>query len=154
MRVSTFTKNCPECGAEQAYGRKDHYKAAVKGSWKCKACSSSANNFAGKYELIPVTWFNVKMRGGMSRGFTWGITIEDVWEMYALQNGECALSGVSIGWAEKGLTATASIDRIDNSEGYVKGNVQLVHKDVNMMKHAFDQEYFIDMCKKVAENNG
>jgi len=145
-----YVKSCPDCGVEQSYGRKDHYKQAVEGNWRCKACSNRDNNFRGKYELIPITWFNTKMRGGISRGFVWELTIQDVWEMYLMQEGKCALSGMPISWSEQGLTATVSIDRIDNSEGYLKGNAQLLHKDINMMKHALDQEYFVELCKKVA----
>jgi hypothetical protein len=94
----------------------------------------------------------MKMKGGISRGFVWDLTIQDIWEMYLIQDGKCALSGLPIYWSETGLTATASIDRIDNSEGYLRGNVQLLHKDINMMKHAFDQDYFVELCKKVAKN--
>lgn len=150
--INRFVKNCPDCGAEQTYGRSDHYKQAVEGNWRCKSCSNRDNTFRGKYELIPITWFNTKMRGGVSRGFTWDLTIQDIWEMFLAQEGQCALSGLPISWSETGLTATVSIDRIDNSEGYIKGNVQLLHKDINMMKHAFEQDYFTQLCRKVAEN--
>lgn len=146
-----YTKNCPDCGAEQSYGRKDHYKQAVKGNWKCKKCSNSTNNFAGKYNDIPVTWFNIKMKSGLSRGYQWELTIEFLWELYLKQDGKCALSGLPIGWSEIGLTATASIDRVDSSEGYLVENVQLVHKDVNFMKQQYSQEYFIEVCKAVAD---
>jgi transcription initiation factor TFIIIB Brf1 subunit/transcription initiation factor TFIIB len=153
-----YTKNCPSCNAEQSYGRLDHYKSAVRGDWKCKKCGSVGINDKGKHHAIPVTWFNVKERGGRDRGYAWDLTIEYLWDMYLSQDKKCALSGVEIGWSERrltptaSLTATASIDRIDNTEGYIKGNVQLVHKDVNFMKQQFDQEYFINMCKAIAEN--
>ena len=45
---------------------------------------------------------------------------------------------------------TASLDRIDSSKGYVEGNVQWVHKMINMSKQQYSQEEFIDMCKAVA----
>ena len=151
VKSTTYTKNCSTCGALQTYGRLDHYKSAVRGDWKCKSCSSHTNNFKGKYHSIPHTWFSMKQKGGISRGYQWDLTIEDIWSMYEKQEGVCALSGVPIGWAEKGLTATASIDRIDSSEGYILENVQLVHKDINFMKQQFDQEYFINMCKAVAD---
>jgi hypothetical protein len=57
---------------------------------------------------------------------------------------------MDIGWSKKGMTATASIDRIDNAEGYLVGNVQLLHKDVNFMKHHFDQDYFIEVCNNIS----
>lgn len=150
--VVKYTKACSGCGSEQSYGRKDHYNSAVRGDWKCKKCSNSSNNFKGRYNAIPLTWFSMKQKGGTSRGYLWTITIEDVWSLYEQQEGLCALSGVPIKWADRGLTATVSIDRIDSSEGYILENVQLVHKDVNFMKQQFDQEYFINMCKAIADN--
>lgn len=150
--VVKYTKACSSCGAEQSYGRKDHYNSAVRGDWKCKSCSGHSNNFKGRYKSIPLTWFSMKQKSGLSRGYSWTLTIEDIWKLYEDQGGVCALSGVPIKWADKGLTATVSIDRIDSSEGYVLENVQLVHKDVNFMKQQFDQEYFINMCKAIAEN--
>jgi hypothetical protein len=53
---------------------------------------------------------------------------------------------------EERLT-TASLDRIDSSKGYVIDNVQWLHRDINMMKQRFSQEYFINICKHIAENN-
>jgi archaellum component FlaC len=45
-----------------------------------------------------------------------------------------------------------SLDRIDSKLGYIEGNVQWLHKDVNYMKQEYSQEYYIDICKKVANN--
>ena len=39
------------------------------------------------------------------------------------------------------------------TEGYIKGNVQWVHKDINYMKSNFEQPYFIDVCKMIAKKN-
>lgn len=33
--------------------------------------------------------------------------------------------------------------------GYIKGNLQWLHKEVNMMKHTKSQEYFIQLCQEV-----
>ena len=151
VKTTSYTKLCSSCGALQTYGRKGHLDDAIRGNWKCKSCSSHDNNFKGKHNLIPFTWFNMKKKGGLSRGYSWTLTIEDIWNLYETQGGVCALSDVPIGWAEKGLTATASIDRIDSTEGYIIENVQLVHKDINFMKQQFDQDYFISMCKAVAD---
>jgi hypothetical protein len=151
IKSKTYTKNCPQCGSLQSYGRKGHLEDAIRGNWKCKSCSNHDNNFKGKYHSIPYTWFSMKQKGGISRGYQWNLTIEDIWSMYEAQEGVCALSGLPIGWSDKGLTATASIDRIDSSEGYIKENVQLVHKDINFMKQQYEQEYFINLCKAVAD---
>ncbi len=87
-----------------------------------------------------------------------GLAVEvDLAYLSALLEGQsftCALSGVSI-WAAKTEKQyrhqTASLDRIDSSLGYVRGNLQWVHKDVNQMKMDLNQEYFIRMCKMIAE---
>lgn len=41
---------------------------------------------------------------------------------------------------------------IDSNIGYEPNNVQWVHKDVNKMKWAFDQQHFIDVCIKIANH--
>ncbi len=150
-KASGYTKNCSSCGSEQHYGRKGHYDSAVKGDWKCKSCSGHSNNFKGKVGPMPITWLEVKRKGGISRGYQWDLTPEYILSLYEKQEGLCALTGWPIGWPEKGLTSTVSIDRIDSSEGYIQGNVQLLHKDVNMAKQSYSQEYFISMCKAVAD---
>jgi hypothetical protein len=65
----------------------------------------------------------------------------------------CSLSGqpLTIGMNRYN---TASIDRIDSSKGYIEGNIQWVHKDINFMKRTYSQEYFVQMCKLVSNNVG
>lgn len=144
------TKNCSACGKEQFYGRLDHFKAAVMGDWKCKSCSGHTNNFKGRLGPMSFTWFETKRKGGLHRGLDWDLEPQDIIDLYIAQEGKCALTGWDIEWALKGLTATVSIDRIDSSEGYLKTNVQLLHKDVNMAKQQYSQDYFISMCEAVA----
>jgi hypothetical protein len=149
-KTGKFTKSCPKCGAEQTYGRKDHYESAVRGNWLCKKCGIPKNTGKGRYEDILYSWFDVKKRSAKDRGLCWDLTIEQIWDMYVLQNKKCALSGIDIGWSPTGMTATASVDRIDSQEGYVIENVQLVHKHVNFMKQSLDQDYFIDLCNRIS----
>lgn len=84
------------------------------------------------------------------------ITIEYIWDLFLKQNRKCALSGLPI-WFPNTTTQTqsktASLDRIDSSKGYVMGNVQWVHKDINKMKNSFSQEYFIMLCNAVSGNS-
>jgi hypothetical protein len=77
------------------------------------------------------------------------------------QDKKCKLSGLNISFTNINtkvtrhrfdLVCTASLDRIDSKKGYTLDNVQLVHKDINMMKKEYDQKYFIEMCKLIANN--
>lgn len=45
----------------------------------------------------------------------------------------------------------ASLDRIDNSKGYVEGNLQWLCKRVNYMKHTMNNEYFLTWIKSIYE---
>jgi len=104
------------------------------------------------YKGMPYSWFSKYFeRGGRKR--QGGITIEDMHIMWLVQGGRCNLSRLKLHWGrlEDG-TYDISIDRIDSSKEYVEGNVQLVHKDVNLMKNAFKQEYFIAVCCKIYGN--
>jgi hypothetical protein len=83
------------------------------------------------------------------------IDIKYGWDLYLKQDKKCALSGLIIRFPEKhtDTTQTCSLDRIDSSKGYIPGNVQWVHKHINIMKNKFSQEHFIEMCKLVAKRS-
>lgn len=46
-------------------------------------------------------------------------------------------------------TRTASLDRIDSTKGYVEGNVQWIHKRLNIMKGKSTDVTFIKDCERV-----
>ena len=79
------------------------------------------------------------------------ITIEDGWNLFLKQDRKCSLTGLILSFPKKfnDKSWTASLDRIDSSKGYIEGNVQWVHKDINMMKRIYTQEHFIKMCNLV-----
>ena len=41
---------------------------------------------------------------------------------------------------------------IDSTKGYIVGNIQWVHKDINIMKNDLDLDSFIYYCRLVNEN--
>lgn len=86
------------------------------------------------------------------------ISPEYIEELLEKQNFKCALTAwpIEIDTTTtngKSNRSTASVDRIDSSKGYVVGNIQLVHKYVNVAKHIMGQEEFIQMCYAVVRNN-
>ena len=64
-------------------------------------------------------------------------------------NGFCALTGWEIDMSYS--NDTASLDRIESSKGYTKGNIQWVHSMVNMCKNKYSQDKFIEMCQAIAD---
>lgn len=101
-----------------------------------------------------------------SRGFPFELTIEFLESLYERQGGKCALTGVPIHFgghspgqssrpkSGKFVCPTASLDRIDSLKTYLDGNVQWVHKDLNLMKMDFPQDEFFEWCKRVLEHQG
>ena len=66
------------------------------------------------------------------------------------------MSGIDILFAdscENSKYTSASLDRIDSSKGYIEGNVQWVHKDINKIKTDMSDNKFIEWCKLIAEYN-
>ena len=45
----------------------------------------------------------------------------------------------------------ASLDRIDNDLGYVKGNVRWICKRLNYMKHILSEDEFLGWIKEIYE---
>lgn len=96
-------------------------------------------------------------RKGRSYSLEFTITAKYAWELFLKQNRKCSLSGLPIAIkltsnSKTRFEHTASLDRIDSRIGYVEGNVQWVHKEINMMKRTMSQERFIELCKTVAKN--
>ena len=145
-------KPCPTCGEMQSYLRKNYAQESFNAKKECKACANkkTENNQRKFYEDIRLSWFNKFQTSAELRNLSFNLTPEYLWELFKEQDYRCALTGWPIGWSEIGSSHTASIDRIDSDKGYVIGNVQLVHKDVNMAKQQFSQEYFIGLCTAVA----
>lgn len=113
----------------------------------------------GHGEISGHVWDSIKKQGQKSKSrakLDFSITIEYCWDLFLEQNRKCALSGVDIYFPNtttKTNSRTASLDRIDFSMGYVEGNVQWVHKDVNLMKNRLSEKYFIAMCDKIAAHS-
>lgn len=147
-----------------------HLKRGISKS--CLKCSAQKLN-SGKMGLvgdIPKSFWKefVKKSVGEKarasrRNLKFDLTIEDAWNLYLKQKGKCALSGIPIGFCQSFTTDkygykkkwlnTASLDRIDSKKDYILENVQWVHKDINIMKNVFNQEYFINICRLISNNH-
>lgn len=126
-------------------------------SKSCVACGHVRQQKVGA--VVKRYWGNLK-RNAEKRGLEFSITIEDIESLLNKQGHQCALSGLPVRFsATTGVShtrrdTTASIDRIDPEGGYVLGNVQIVHKAINYMKHIFPQDVFVFFCKSVTDRMG
>ena len=112
----------------------------------CGCSKRKPRNWKGT-GTVSATYFSSIKRGAEGgkgrKPIVFNITIEYVADLLDnKQQGRCALTGLDISIKDK----TASLDRVDSSKGYEKGNLQWLHKDVNMMKRHYSQDYFKYLC--------
>lgn len=125
----------------------------------CGCLSSNGTQKTQGFEEISGNWWNrrvlrnLKNRGDKRKLLGVTITIAEAWNIFKKQDRKCALSGVPLVISDDHKINTASIDRIDSNVGYHRENIQWVHKNVNRMKNIFDEKYFVEFCKKIAEHD-
>lgn len=128
----------------------------ITGHTKTCGCSQYSINH---HEFISARFYHSVYRSAITRGLEFSLTPDDIWEIYLKQNKKCFYTGLDIvfakNWKEMdNLIQTASLDRIDNSKGYDKNNIRLVHKQVNIMRGPLTDGDFIKLCVMVANKHG
>ncbi len=146
-----------ECGniKSMAYGA--IIKATKKGQPVGCGCRKNrprceSSRWKGHGEISHQLWWFIK-NSSKNRHLPFDITIEYIWDLFLKQDRKCALSGVNLTFNSKATIkdGNASLDRIDSSKGYIKGNVQWVHKRVNKMKSNYSEKELIYWCNLIAD---
>jgi hypothetical protein len=119
-----------------------------KEAWESK-------HWAGYGEISKSLFSRIK-NCAKQRNHKFSITIEYLWELFLKQDRKCALTGTAIELPitlrklrNKSDQRIASLDRIDNSKGYVVGNVRWICKRLNYMKHTMSDKDFLQWIKEV-----
>jgi hypothetical protein len=129
----------------------------IKNTPSC-GCSDSKNSpkFVKEFKDLP-SWFIRKFETrAADRKIEYNISDEKLWDIYMKQNRMCVYTGLELFMPTQKtqFTHSASIDRIDSRIGYVVGNVQWVHKKINMMKGILSDQDFVEFCILVGKNRG
>ena len=135
--LNRANNNVRSCGCAQFKKGSEHPQwggaGEISGNWWSSHVKHSANSPARK--TIDLS-----------------LTKEEAWSLFLAQNRQCAFTGIELIFDNKSHTNTASLDRIDNTVGYLLGNVRWVHKTINMMKRTYSDCYFIEWCQRVVTN--
>lgn len=168
--------NCSNCGKEFEKSAKEHRRQIKQGNTRffcTSSCAAIKNNSEIKRkgnpeflissnrldEFSPFRKFvsKAKYRDSM-KNYGCDITIEYLKDLWEEQNGICPFTGwflilpkdSNLGF-EQTNPANASLDRIDNDKGYVRGNVRFVAFIANIARQNFTDDQLKDFCKAVAD---
>ena len=139
------------------------YRLTTGHTKRCRKCGWKHSGEKRKGgELSQGTWRTI-INGAKSRDIALMITKEQALEKFITQNRKCALTGLDIQLKRESgdmrHQISASLDRIDSNGDYSVGNVQWVHKCVNMLKRSMPEKDFVNWCCLIADyhrnkNNG
>lgn len=111
-------------------------------------------------DFTPFRWFvnRGNFRSKTKKRYDCNLTVEFLKTLWEKQNEICPFTGwrlilpkdSSYPWDEN-HPANASLDRIDNSKGYIQGNVRFVSVMFNLARQVFSDDQVINFCKSVAQ---
>ena len=87
-----------------------------------------------------------------SKRFNFDISKDDLIDLYGHQNGKCIYTNIPLVFRSKRnahIQNVVSVDRINSDLGYNISNIQLVHKDVNLVKYTNSHTEFIELCSVI-----
>lgn len=120
----------------------------------------TSSRISRNVDSIPLSasFFGAIHNSSKTRNLDFKITKKYIYDLFILQNKKCLLSGLELSLPQDNQDFlnrdfTASLDRIDSSKGYIKGNVQWVHKKINIMKQNMTDDEFIKWCNLVSGNS-
>lgn len=172
---ATVKLRCAGCGV-QFFKEKREYtrqkKRANQSRFYCtQSCQVSSSNFksprgdrSGKWlvpgnrrdEFTPFRWYIIRIKQRPQKGPS-DVTLKSLRALWDKQSGICPITGWKLrlpngtdGWKEGPSTKNASIDRIDNSKGYLDGNIRFVSVMANLARGRFDDSELEEFCIAVA----
>lgn len=114
---------------------------------KCERYGENHFNWTG-YKEISGKFFNKIKNNAKSRNLIFNITTKQIYEKFLQQKRKCALSNILLTFPtlSGASDGNASLDRIDNNEGYFLENVQWVEKNINFLKQDFNEKQLFEYC--------
>lgn len=150
-----------DCGESFNVSSQRLYNTNEESFIGCKKCTKkNTRNKRKSNAIVPnCVWYNIKNSPSVREGKReFSISKKYAEELIVSQNFKCAITGVDIHFAETAKEhsqgkSTASLDRINSSKGYIKDNVQWVHKKINCMKWDMTIEELMHWSKLILDFN-
>ena len=176
-KMKTLTIECATCGIGVEKPKKEIVRQRKKGrtEFYCsQTCSGKASRVFDTWrhseenkehcrKISPTrsdeyTGFREYMRRVRKRNHKADIDLPYLKEIWEAQNGKCAYTKVQLehptaSKSSRNYNFMSSLDRIDSSKGYVKGNVQYVSVSVNWLKNQMDDNHLTEFFQIVSGVN-
>ncbi len=113
---------------------------------------SKKHTYRGKSKYNICKLVNSAYKRSLKYNRVFSIVNKDIDDLWESQQGKCAISGIQMvlpknkGQKNPWSTNSVSLDRIDSSKGYEKGNIQLVTIQVNIGKNNLSDAEFLRFC--------
>lgn len=117
--------------------------------FKCQKCAAKDRGYKqaisnGKVGDLKLTRYTKLQNSAKKRNIIFDISIEYLWSLFESQKRKCGITGDLIENIDN-----ASLDRIDSSQGYTKGNIQWTTYQANVSKHIMSMNELYEFCNKV-----
>ena len=149
----TSRVKCSICEKQFEKENRKINKTIREGGVHCcsKKCASiNASNI----KKIPLSYnLNNARKLAKVKSLEFDLDIDYLQLLHKEQYGKCAISNVDLVLKfAKGTREInqVSIDRIDNSKGYIKGNVQLVCLGINYLRKTFEISEVMNLLKQIS----
>jgi len=108
---------------------------------------SQARDWSGFEQISGQLWSRWR-RSAERRKLAFEVSIEYAWELFVTQSARCALTNWEISFGDQDVgrrkrEISASLDRIDSTKGYIKNNIQWVHKSANYLKMDLQEKSYL-----------
>ena len=143
---------CRECSAEGVRKTRNNLPHKPASKKMLDHLKSISYNHRDDY-----TPFRYSLRCAKRRFKDVDITLEDLKEIWEAQQGVCPYTGFKLILPENSnvneidFFHRASLDRIDSSRGYVKGNIQFISTPINLMKQTQSDESVKQFLKEISD---
>ena len=149
-----FKKPQSEINRNQKLGRKNFCSRTCVGKNNTKNFGEGVNRYnisqhSGSRK-DNLTKFRYHFRNILKRDKQIDVTIEDLKLIWENQRGICPYLGIelhlnSYGKIKKDPIISASLDRIDSSKGYVRGNLQWISRAMNYLKNDMSEQQVLEI---------
>lgn len=154
-----FMKDVSEVRRNKKRGANNYCSLTCSGIVNHKQLKSGSENakyLIGVTKADKYTGLREHLRKAKYRTREFNITIDDLFVQWKNQDGVCPYTGVKlihpIRIKDEGLIYMASLDRIDSSIGYMKGNIQFISAAANMAKNSMTHEQMVEFCLLITKN--